>query len=419
MKISYLHQVIYKSKKGILPFLLLLLLLMVSGALVVQAQQMSYSETDGRINTVNTAVPFLRIAPDARSGAMGNTGIALSPDANSVYWNLSGLSFAQDTAEVSVSYTPWLRQMANDVFISYISAYKQLDDMQTIGASLRYFDMGNIELTDFQGQSQGSTHPREFSFDAGYARKLSDHWSLGIAFRYIHSNLVTGIKMESGSTYKAGNAFAGDISTTYIKNVQYADHETGTWRIGATVTNIGTMISYTSSKRDRYFIPTNAGMGASYTRHLANDKHEITLSADVNKLLVPSPDTTDNNHDGIPDYREENVAGSLFKSLYDAPGGLKEEFHELMYSVGAEYWYDHLFALRAGYYNEYKTKGDRKFVSLGFGLKYKMIGIDFSYIVPSGGSMQRSPLSNTVRISLLATLGGSNNESHKNISSKQ
>lgn len=369
----------------------LLLSLWVSG-------QVAYDNTDGRTNTINTAVPFLRIGPDARSGAMGNTGIALSPGTNSVYWNLSQLPFANKEMGASISYTPWLREMANDVFLAYLSGYKKLDDQQAVGVSLRYFDMGDIKLTNFRGEDEGRTHPREFSIDAGYARKLSDNWSLGVALRYIRSDLASGVKREGGDSYKAGNAVAGDISIFYQATVDSSAGK-GNWSFGATATNLGSKIGYTNDKENRYFIPANLGIGAAYAYNI-NEKNKITLGLDINKLLVPTPDTIDANRDNIPDYRSKGVVSGIFGSFGDAPGGFKEEFHELMYSVGAEYWYDDLFALRAGYYNEYKTKGNRKYVSVGFGLKYKMAGLDFSYLIPSGGEMQKNPLSNTLRLTI-------------------
>lgn len=360
--------------------------------------QIAYDNTDGRTNTINTAVPFLRIGPDARSGAMGNVGIALSPNANAVFWNLSKLPFADKEMGVSLSYTPWLREMANDVFLAYLSGYKQLDDMQAVGVSLRYFDMGDIQLTNFQGEDDGKTHPREFSIDGGYARKLSDNWSLGVALRYIHSDLATGIKREGGASYKAGNAVAGDISIYYRGAVDSSAGQ-GNWSFGAAVTNLGTKIGYTEDKESRYFIPANLGIGGAYTYHF-NEKNNITMALDINKLLVPTPDTIDADHNNVPDYRSKSVVSGIFGSFGDAPGGISEEVHELMYSVGAEYWYDNLFALRAGYYNEYKTKGNRKYVSVGFGLKYKMAGLDFSYLIPSGGEMRKNPLSNTLRLTI-------------------
>lgn len=362
--------------------------------------QISYNEVDGREHTVNTAVPFLRIGPDARSGAMGNSGIALSPDANAVFWNLSKLPFAKHDMGLSLTYTPWLRQMANDVFLTYLSGYKKIDDLQAVGVSLRYFDMGDIQLTNFQGENQGRTHPREFSLDGGYARKLSDHWSVGVALRFIHSNLASGAKQGDAGTYKAGNAVAGDLSIYYVSHHLDSASGQGTWSFGATLTNLGTKIGYTENKNDKYFIPSNLGIGGAYTYQL-DPKNKITAALDINKLLVPGPDTVDQDHDGILDYRQKGVVGGIFNSFGDAPGGIKEEFHELMYSIGAEYSYDDLLALRAGYYNEYKTKGDRKYLTVGFGLKYKIAVFNFSYLIPSGGEMQRDPLANTVRFSLM------------------
>lgn len=381
--------------KGLVCFSLLL------GSIYAQAQ-ISYDGVDGRTNAVNTAVPFLRISPNARSAAMGDAGIALSPDVNSVFWNLSQIPFTDKESGVTATYTPWLSEMANDVFLASIGAYHKIDDQQAVGVSFRYFDMGSIQLTDFQGEDQGRTHPREFSVDAGYARKLSEHWSLGLAFRFIHSNLASGVKQGDDGTYKAGTAFAGDLSASYESMQKYSDDKAGTWRFGATLTNLGTKIAYTEDKTDKYSIPSNLGIGGSYTYQI-NRKNSLALALDINKLLVPTPDTVDGNADGIPDYRQKSVVSGIFGSFGDAPGGFSEEFHELMYSTGVEYWYDNLFALRAGYYNEHKTKGDRKYVTVGFGLRYKMAGLDFSYLVPSGGGSEKNPLSNTLRVSLSAS----------------
>jgi hypothetical protein len=281
-----------------------------------------------------------------------------------------------------------------------LSGYKKIDDLQAVGLSLRYFDMGNIQLTNFQGENQGRTHPREFSIDGGYARKLSDHWSVGVALRFIHSNLASGAKQGDAGTYKAGNAVAGDLSIYYVSRHLDSASGQGTWSFGATLTNLGTKIGYTENKNDKYFIPSNLGIGGAYTYQL-DPKNKITAALDINKLLVPGPDTVDEDHDGILDYRQKGVVSGIFNSFGDAPGGIKEELHELMYSIGAEYWYDDLLALRAGYYNEYKTKGDRKYLTVGFGLKYKIAVLNFSYLIPSGGEMQRDPLANTVRFSLM------------------
>ncbi len=361
--------------------------------------QISYDEVDGRMNTVNTAVPFLRIGPDARSGAMGNAGIALSPDANAVFWDLAKIPFANREMGASITYTPWLRTMANDVFLGYLSGYKKIDDLQAIGVSVRYFSLGDVQLTNFQGEDQGKVQPREFSIDGGYARKLSDHWSVGVALRFIHSNLASGVKQD-GATYKAGNALAGDISAYYISRSLDSASHLGAWSFGATLTNLGTKIGYSEDKSDKYFIPANLGVGGAYSYQF-DLKNKITADLDINKLLVPTPSITDTDQDGIPDYLQKSVVSGLFNSFGNAPGGFEEVFHELMYSMGIEYWYNNMFSLRAGYYNEYKTKGNRKYITVGFGLKYKIAMLNFSYLIPSGGNTDRNPLSNTLRFSIM------------------
>ncbi|MFY0255332.1 type IX secretion system outer membrane channel protein PorV [Chitinophaga sp. 30R24] len=365
------------------------------------AAQMSYGGVDGRTNVINTAVPFLRITPDARRSALGDAGIALSPDANSVFSNLSQIPFAEAERAVSGSFTPWLRSMASDVYLASISAYKKLDSLQAIGIGFRYFNLGTIQLEDFQGMDQGQVKPGELSLDAGYARKLSEHWSVGIAFRYIHSKLASGTKAGGVGNYKAGNAFASDVSLTYTSLKQYGGGGKGTWRLGAVMSNIGTKISYSTNSEDKYFLPANLGIGGGYTYQLDN-KNALTLTLDINKLLAPTPDTVDGNKDGIPDYRQKGILRGTFGSFGDAPGGLSEELHELMYATGAEYTYGNLFALRAGYYNEHKTKGNRKYLSAGFGLKYNIAALDFSYLIPAGGDPLH-PLANTLRVTVAIT----------------
>lgn len=365
--------------------------------------QISTGERDGRENTINTAVPFLRISPDARSGAMGDAGIAISPDANATFWNLAKLPFATNDAGASVTYTPWLKELVDDVFLAYLSGYKQLDETQAVGASLRYFDLGTIQFRDMRGEFQGNFHPREFSFDLGYARKLTDEWSLGVALRYIYSNLASGTS-RNGVTFKPGNAVAGDISVFYTHETDYYGGRAATWNFGVAITNLGTKIAYSNDAQFKNFIPTNLGIGGAYTYQF-DEYNKLTFALDINKLLVPTPDTIDSDGDNIWDYKEQSVVSGIFSSFGDAPGGFHEELNELMYSFGIEYWYNDLFAIRAGYFNENKHKGDRKFFTLGLGLKYDIFGINFSYLVPSGSGVQRNPLSNTLRFSLIFDLG--------------
>lgn len=359
-------------------------------SLKTSAQLDSSGQLDGRTNTINTAVPFLRISPDARSGAMGDVGLALSPDANSVYWNLSKLPFATSNSSIAITYTPWLKELVNDVFLAQVSGYYKLDEFQAVAGSLRYFSLGTINFTDITGTPTYDYRPREFAFDAGYARKLSDNWSVGVALRYIYSNLANGD--INGRVVRPGKAFAGDVSAYYTKDYEKDDGTINTWNFGLAITNIGTKISYTQSAQYKDFIPTNLGLGTAYTFGL-DEYNKITLALDINKLLVPTPDSSGQ-------YREKGVVDGMFSSFGDASGGFKEELQELMYSAGAEYWYNDVFAVRAGYYNEHKNKGNRKYFTAGVGLKYDIFGLNFSYLVPSGTGIQRNPLSNTLRFTL-------------------
>ncbi|WP_089920527.1 type IX secretion system outer membrane channel protein PorV [Chitinophaga rupis] len=352
--------------------------------------QIGTGDIDGRTNTINTAVPFLRISPDARSGAMGDVGVALSPDANSNYWNLSKLPFATANSSVSVTYTPWLKELVNDVFLANLSGYYKLNDLEAVGASLRYFSLGTINFTDITGTPTYDYRPRELAFDAGYARKLSDNFSVGVALRYIYSNLANGD--INGRVIRPGKAFAGDVSLFYTKDYEKDDGRVNTWNVGLAITNVGTKISYTQSAQYKDFIPTNLGLGTAYTLGL-DEYNKVTFALDINKLLVPTPDSS-----GA--YRDKGVVESIFTSFGDAPGGFSEELKELMFSLGAEYWYNNMFAVRAGYYNENKYKGNRKYFTAGIGIKYDVFGLNFSYLVPSGTGIQRNPLSNTLRFTL-------------------
>ncbi|WP_160718064.1 type IX secretion system outer membrane channel protein PorV [Chitinophaga solisilvae] len=355
---------------------------------------------DGRTNTISTAVPFLRISPDARSGAMGETGLALSADANAAFWNLSRLAFTENRAGVSVTYTPWLRDLIGDMYLASLSGYKKLDEQQVISASMRYFSMGNVTFRNEAGQEQGSSRPHEMAIDAGYVRKLSDHWALGIAMRYIYSNLGSGQHgADPGRTFKAGHAFAADLSATYHNSMTYDNGQSGNFSFGAALTNMGTRISY-GSDAQKYFIPANLGIGAAYT-HQLDEANKLTFALDLNKLLVPTPAIS---ADSLGTVSTKGSMDALFSSFGDAPGGFKEELQEVMLSVGAEYWYNDLFAVRGGYYREGVNKGNRRYFTTGVGLKLQQFGINLSYIVPAGSGTTRNPLSNTVRFSLMLDL---------------
>jgi hypothetical protein len=359
------------------------------------------AQTVDPINVVTTAVPFLRISPDARSGGMGDVGLATSPDANAVFWNLGKIPFNQSNIGLSATYTPWLKDVVNDVYLASLSGYYKFDDNQAISASLRYFSLGNIQFTDGTGQDLSSYRPREFGIDVGYSRKLSKKVGLGVALKYINSNLTGGFSLGS-TTYKTGSAVAGDISFYYDGKNNAGDG----WSFGAAMTNLGSKIAYTNNADQKDFIPANLGLGTAYTKNF-NAQNRICVGLDINKLMVPTPPADPATPQQIADYRKKSVIGSWFNSFTDAPGGFSEELKEYQISVGAEYWYNNQFALRAGYFYENKTKGNRRYFTTGVGVKYNIFGFNFSYLIPTGSGVNRNPLSNTLRFSVMFDLDGS------------
>ncbi len=355
----------------------------------------------GQINTITTAVPFLIISPDARAGGMGDAGVASTPDANAIHWNPAKLAFVEKKIGFSISYTPWLRNLVPDINLAYVSFYNKLkSNDQTIGASLRYFSLGNITFTDNTGAEIGQFNPNEFAFDVVYSRKLSDKFSGGIALRYIHSNLTGGFQVENNAT-KAGNSVAADVSGYFQTDMELGSKD-AVFAVGMNISNIGSKISYTETG-DKDFIPINLRLGPSLRIKL-NEYNELTFLVDFNKLLVPTPpvysDSLNNGEQLIlygknPDV---GVAQGMLQSFSDAPGGFKEELHEINIAGGLEYWYDQQFAFRAGYFYEHETKGNRKYFTLGAGLKYNVFGLDFAYLIPTD---QRNPLENTLRFTLV------------------
>jgi hypothetical protein len=354
------------------------------------------------INVVTTAVPFLRISPDARSGGMGDVGVATIPDANSIFWNLAKIPFASSKSAITLTYTPWLKGLdLNDVYLASAAGYYQLDDQQAISASLRYFSLGDIQFTDYSGQDLQKFRPREFAADAGYSRKLSESLGLGISLRYIYSNLAGNgaTSLATGATYKAGTAISGDIS---LFNDGSAGGTASGLNWGIAITNLGSKISYTNDASERDFIPANLGLGVAYV-DVVNEANKVTFALDVNKLLVPTPPQL-NDSVGLVNYHDEGVVSSWFKSFGDAPGGFKEELKEYQISVGVEYTYNDQFSLRTGYFYENPLKGDRQYFTVGAGLNYNVFGLNFSYLIPSGNGVNRNPLSNTLRFSILFNL---------------
>ncbi|MTB53479.1 type IX secretion system outer membrane channel protein PorV [Lewinella sp. W8] len=355
------------------------------------------------INTVVSAVPFLRINPDARGGAMGDAGVALSGDANSLHYNASRLAFAEEDVALGATYTPWLQALGlNDVYLAYLGGYKKLDEFQAVGASLRYFSLGDIQYTDVNGQSTGTGKPNEFEFALAYTRKLSDRFSASLTGKYINSNLAAGQEV-SGTVLEAGQAFAADLGFTY-RNDDIRNNSGGrnSFAIGAAITNVGSKITYTQDTV-RDFLPANLAVGAAYTFRF-DEYNELTLTLETNKLLVPTPcDGTANCGRTQNEIDDLSPIAGIFTSLSDAPQGFGEELREFTFSAGAEYWYDKQFAVRAGYFHEDQTKGGRRYLTAGLGLKYNIFGLNFSYLVPT--SNQRNPLDNTLRFSLLFDFG--------------
>lgn len=366
-------------------------------------------------NTIVTALPFLRIVPDARFGGMGDAGIALDADPNSLHFNSSNLAFARSDMAISATYTPWLRALGlNDVYLAYLSGYKHIDGFQTIGASLRFFSLGQVQYTDDQGNALQQVRPRELDFTLAYARKLSENFSAGMAIKYLYSNLGSGASTAGGDAMTPAHAFAADVSFTYQKPIYLPSNKTNL-RIGLALSNMGSKVSYTRSA-NRDYIPSNFGLGAAWEIEF-DDFNSLTIAMDINKLMVPTPvprniidengvpqpnPEFDADGDGIPDYKQLSVPAAIFSSFADAP--FQEEMRELMYSFALEYWYNKVFAVRAGHYNEHRTKGNRKFITVGIGLRYQMLNINFSYLIPAIAA-QRSPLDNTLRFSLIFDFG--------------
>ncbi len=374
--------------------------------------QITTGEITGQLNTITSAVPFLMIAPDSRGGAMGDVGVATSPDASSMHWNPAKYAFVEKDMAIAISYTPWLRELIPDINLAYLSGYKRIDEDQTIGFSLLYFSLGNIIFTDIVGNTSGQFNPNEFSLDLAYARAFSDRLAGSLAFRYIYSNL-TGGYFVGGAESNPGMALAADVSLFYQnKDIVMAGNYDATFAWGLNFSNLGSKISY-SKDSDKDFIPINMRLGAAYTIHF-DDYNSLMGTVDVNKLLVPSPplyysDSVDITNDPVIRYGyDPNVAVpvGIFQSFYDAPGGFREEINEITYSLGLEYWYAKQFAIRGGYFHEHSTKGNRKFFTLGIGLRLNVFGLDFSYLIPM---YQNNPLQNTLRFSLLFDFDGSRN----------
>ena len=377
------------------------LLLMFSAS--AQVEDPSYDELTGGLNTITTAVPFLLIAPDSRSGAMGDVGVATAPDANSLHWNPAKYAFVDDDMGFAVSYVPWLRALVPDINLSYLAGYRKLNDNEAIAMELRYFSLGDITFTNIVGDVIGQYKPSEFALGTAYSRKLSDDFSLAIAGRYIYSNLTGGQSVGEVGTV-AGQSIAADIAGYYTKLIRIGGQDLNL-AIGGNVSNIGNKISYTESTV-RDFIPINLRLGTALGGEF-DDYNKISFAIDINKLLVPTPPTYNQSEEIVAGMDPDvSVVSGVFQSFWDAPGGPKEEFREINYSVGTEYWYANQFAIRAGYFFEDNTKGGRKFLTFGSGIKYNVFALDFSYLINANRAINgNNPLANTMRFTLVFDFG--------------
>ncbi|MFN8281135.1 MAG: type IX secretion system outer membrane channel protein PorV [Saprospiraceae bacterium] len=357
-------------------------------------------------NTILTAMPFLRITPDARSGALGDAGVALSADPNAIHHNAARLAFAEQDLSISATLSPWLRNLGiDDIYLFYLSGYKKIDKLQTAGMAIRYFSLGSIDFKDENGMDLGTGRPNEFEVVGSYARKLSPNLSASLSAKYARSSLASNRTIGGTQIYPA-TTFGADLGVFY-KGKLGASGRSNYLSLGGSITNLGAKVSYTrNTVKD--FIPTNLAIGANYEMNF-DDYNTLNAIFDINKLMVPSPcpigDSTcfDVNKNRIADYREKDLFTGVFGSFTDATGGFREELQELMLSFGLEYWYDKTFAIRMGYFHENALKGNRKFFTLGTGFKYNVFSINLSYLVPT--NITRSPLANTLRFSFIFDLG--------------
>lgn len=379
-----------------LSLLSLVLVCVESHAQVVQpGTQTNGSES----NNIITAVPFLLITPDARAGSMGDAGVAVQPDANAMGINPSKLAFLDKKYGFAVSYSPWLKSLVPDVNLTYLSGFYKPDERTTIGGSLRYFNLGEIQLTDINQQDLGVYSPNELAIDATYARRMGESFSLGTSLRYIYSNLMSG-QFSSGQQTHAGSAIAVDVSAYFKKPTVFLGSD-AILATGINISNIGTKMGY-SDGGVKYFLPTNLKLGGAST-FLIDDYNQFTFALDFNKLLVPTQPVYDENRKIIagkdPD---RSVPAGIFGSFNDAPGGFSEEIKEVNLAAGMEYWYNQQFAFRAGYFYESPKKGNRRYFTLGAGLKYNIFNIDIAYLLANA---EKSPLANTLRFTMLFNFG--------------
>ena len=360
-------------------------------------------------NPITTGVTSLSITPDARGASMGDQGAATDPDVNSQFWNSSKYAFAYSRAGVALSYTPWLRKLVNDIFLANLAGYWKMgsQDNQALSASMRYFSLGEVQTTDGSGATLSNIHPFEMAFDVGYSRKLSEKFSMGVALRYIYSDLGYSSYADGAGDVKGASAFAADINGYFVTYPMVGRNECQ-WTLGFNLSNIGSKVSYDNGNEPA-FLPANLRLGTAFTFPLA-DYHNLTFSVEANKLMVPlKPRLSDydgNNEEyeqALQAWKDQSSISGIFKSFHDAPGGFKEELREITWSLGAEYSYNQQFFLRAGYFHEDKFKGNRNYFGLGAGFSLSVLRLDASYMIATA---QNSPLDQTLRFTLSFDMDG-------------
>jgi len=384
-------------------FISIFVLIILANQLAYTQNQLEIDDLTGGLNTITTAVPFLMITPDSRSGSMGDVGAATSPDASSISTNPAKYSFIEDDLGFSISYVPWLRALVPDINLSYISGYKKLNQNDAVAFELRYFSLGDITFTDILGNTLGQFNPNELALGGSYSRKLSDLFSLSLATRYIYSNL-TGGQMAGDIQTNAGKSFAADVAGYYTNKIRFLKKDSDL-SFGFNISNIGNKISYTNVG-ERDFIPINLKLGSSININF-DDYNSMSYSFDINKLLVPTPPLYSSENEIIAG-KDPNVSvvSGIFQSFSDAPDGFSEELREINLSFGTEYWYAQQFALRGGYFYEHDTKGGRKFFTFGAGVKYNVFALDFSYLINASRTINgTNPLANTMRFTMIFDIG--------------
>ena len=357
-------------------------------------------------NPIPSSVQMLNIAPEARGTSMGDAGVATSPDVNSQYWNPAKYAFMESRSGVSLSVTPWLRKLVNDINLFYLAGYYRFDKRQTISASIRYFSLGDLIFTDDDGNTTGTYKPNEFCIDGAYSILLSNNFSGAVALRYIHSDL--GFQQDDDG-FSAGNAFAADLAFYYNKPLHLGGNN-ATFMAGINISNIGTKITYDNGATNEY-LPANMRIGAGFEYEL-DRYNKVGATVDFNKLLVPTPtyrytdgEEADDAYSRKMAYYDQSVVSAIFHSFNDAPNGGKEELQEIDIQGGIEYSYNDLFFARGGYHYNHENKGNLKYATIGGGLKYQMIDLAVSYIFSVGNSNANSALANTIRITLGFDLG--------------